>query len=438
MGHDRRLDEILRLRDQGMTPVEIGRTLGIHRATVYRIVRRAGLEMPEPDVAGNIVDNVAIEQSEDEMSLNAKGRGRSLDELLEQARVDRDQWRVTKWVANKWESLGKSGAAVPLWQVKAWLQRVPEWARQAIEPVKHLPRAPSRSSEYGLKRALIIPDSQNGYKVNRRTQEHTPMHDRRAWDLAVQVAQRLQPDEIVLLGDMLDLAPFGKYSTGPELHYTTTPTLLELHWWLGQLRLAAPSAKCYYLEGNHELRLQRQIHDTLREAADLRPVDDPEGATALSVPRLLALDSLDIEYIDGYPGGEHWIWGKVRAYHGTVARKGGGASVAAVIRDANSHVLFGHIHRTELCAKTQTDSEGHNIIYAMSPGTIARIDGVVPGSTRRADWQQGLGVVYMSPEGQVQMNLIPITDGMCVLDGAMLHGEDRVDEIRTATDYRWF
>lgn len=438
MANDKRLDKILTLRDQGMTPAEIGNTLGIHRTTVYRIVQRAGLELPELDAIEAITDNVSVEQSEDQLALNAKGRVKSLDELLKQANVDRDHWRVTKWIANKWESLGKQGTTVPLWQVKAWLHRVPEWAQQTIEPVKHLPRKPSRGSEHGLKRALIVPDSQNGYKVDRRTQEHTPLHDRRAWDLATQVAQRLQPDEIILLGDMLDLAPFGKYTTEPALHFTTTPTLLELHWWLGQLRLAAPSAKLTYVEGNHELRLSRMLTDHIKEAADLRPVNEPHGPPSLSVPRLLALDQLDIEYIPGYPGGEYWLWDTVRVIHGSVVRQGGGQSTAAVIKDASCHTLFGHVHRTELCAKTQTDATGHNVIYAMSPGTIARLDGVVPGSTRRSNWQQGLGVVYMSPDEQVQMNLLSITDGMCVFDGSMLHGEERTDEIRDATGYRWF
>ena len=435
---DKRLDEILRLRDQGMSTTDIGRTMGIHRATVYRVVQRAGLEMPEPDAEHKVRDTVSVEQSEDELALNAKGRVKSLEDLLKQANVNPEQWKVTKWIANKWESLGKNGSTVPLWQVKAWLQRVPEWAKQTIEPVKHLPRKPSRSSEHGLKRALIIPDSQNGYTVNRRTQEHTPLHDRRAWDIAIQVAQRLQPDEIILLGDMLDLAPFGKYTTEPALHFTTTPTLLELHWWLGQLRLAAPSAKLTYLEGNHELRLSRIMLDHVKEAADLRPIDDPHGPPVLSVPRLLALDQLDIEYIPGYPGGEYWLWDTVRTYHGSTVRQGSGQSTAAVIKDASCHTIFGHVHRTELCAKTQTDASGHNVIYSMTPGTIARLDGVVPGSTRRSNWQQGLGIVYMSPTEQVQMNLLSITDGMCVLDGSMLHGEERTDEIRESTGYRWF
>ena len=436
MGQDTRLSRILELRSQGLSPSQIAKALRIHRSTVYRTVERAGIDLQDIDTAPE--ESVTVEQDGDGLSLRAKGRVRSLDDLLEQANVNLEQWRVTKWIANKWESLGKQGHTVPLWQVKAWLQRVPEWAKQTIKPVRHLPRKPSRPLAGRMRRALIIPDSQNGYKVDRRTQKHTPLHDRRAWDIAIQVAQKTQPEEIILLGDMLDLAPFGKYSTEPELHFTTTPSLIELHWWLGQLRLAAPSAKIVYLEGNHELRMQRQINDALKEASDLRPVNDMEGPTALSVPRLLALDELDIEYIAGYPGAEYWLWNSVRAYHGTTVRAGGGASTASVVKGATSHTLFGHVHRTEICARTLSDSSGQRVIYAMTPGTIARIDGVVPGATKRSDWQQGLGIVYMSPCEQVQMQLLAINNGMCVYDGAMLQGEDRSDEIRENTGYMWF
>jgi len=436
MGHGTRLSRILELRSQGLSPTQIAKALQIHRSTVYRTVQRAGIDLGEIDTAPE--ESVTVEQDGDGMALNAKGRVRSLDDLLEQASVNLDHWRVTKWIANKWESLGKNGSTVPLWQVKAWLQRVPEWAKQTIKPVKHLPRRPSKPQTGHLRRALIIPDSQNGYKVDRRTQEHTPLHDRKAWDLAVQMAQRIQPEEIIMLGDMLDLAPFGKYSTEPELHFTTTPTLIELHWWLGQLRLAAPHAKIVYLEGNHELRMQRQINDSLKEASGLRPVNDMDGPDALSVPRLLALEDLDIEYVPGYPAAEYWLWNQVRAYHGATVRAGGGASTAAVVKGANCHTLFGHIHRVELCAKTLSDSTGQRVIYAMTPGTIARIDGVVPGASRRSDWQQGLGIVYMSPSEQVQMQLVAISNGMCVYDGDMMHGEDRSDEIRKNTGYSWF
>lgn len=419
------------MRDTGLSYSEISRRLGIHRNVLLSIRKRV-------EAGGTPKHAVTMEQTDDTATVTSTGRISSLRALLEAAQVDLEQWSVKKWVANKWNALGKDSQIIDLWQVKAWLERIPPYLVEPVKPVKHLSRKPARSSETGLERALFIPDSQNGYRIDRRTHVHTPMHDRRAWDLAIQVAMKMQPEYVVLLGDMLDLAPFGKYTTEPDLHWTTMPTLIELHWYLGQLRLACPRAEIVWLEGNHEYRLRRMLMDQLKEAVDLRPVDDPNGPEALSVERLLSLKALDIEYLGAYPEAEYWLWDRIRVYHGTTVRKGSGASTAAIIRDTNVSVVCGHVHRLELAAKTTTSASGHTTVYAMCPGTICRIDGVVPGSTRRSNWQQGLGVANFMPDGLVTMEIMPIEDGRCVYNGAVLHGEDRVDEIRQATSYEWF
>ena len=121
MRNEERLAEIIRLRKQGMNNTQIGRALGIQRSTVIRTINRANVKLPPPQQSPT--NSIAIEEGDDELHLNAKGRVQSLEDLLEQANVDTTEWRVTKWVANKWESLGKEGTTVPLWQVNAWLQR---------------------------------------------------------------------------------------------------------------------------------------------------------------------------------------------------------------------------------------------------------------------------------------------------------------------------
>ena len=171
--------------------------------------------------------------------------------------------------------------------------------------------------------------------------------------------------------------------------------------------------------------------------------NETDGTPAMSIQKLMALDSLDIEYVSPY-GAEWWLFDKVRVHHGDLARKGGGATVAATLRSAACSEIFGHVHRLELAGKTLSDSNGQRYVWAMSPGTIARIDRpVVPGSTPRTDWQQGLGIVTMTPptaktDSMISMEAIPIQFGRCVVDGMILHGVDRSDEIREATGWSWF
>ena len=435
------LSQVVPLIEAGESLVSISKRLNMHRRQVYRVLTRNGIEPGK--IRRAYIDSVSTERSGDELVLNAKGRVKTLEDLLKEAQIDTSKWRVSKWTANKWDAMSKDGGTIAMWQVKAYLERIPEFARFTLQPVKSLKRKSATGTTKQLKRALIIPDSQNGYRVNRSTNFHDPLHDRRAWDLAVQAAQKLQPESIVMLGDMLDLAPFGTYLTEPSLSYTTMPTLLELHWWCAQLRLAAPEAKIYYLEGNHEKRLQKQLIGQLPEAVELRPADDPNGHAALSVQRLLALDSLDIEYLEGYPDCELWLWDKVRVYHGDKVRSASGATTASMIKEASASVVFGHIHRLEMCAKNVTNADGNETLFAMSPGCLCRLDGVIPGSTKRSNWQQGLGIINLMPESLTKKptptcELIPIKDGRCVIEGSLYYGETRIDEIKEATKYKWF
>jgi len=436
------LDKITPLIQTGVPITQIAKKLGTNRTRIYRVLKRNKVDLGDIKPAA-VPDSIAIERDGESLVLNAKGRVKTLYGLLKEAQIDTNEWRVSKWTANKWDAMTKGGDTVAMWQVKAYLERIPDFARFVLEPVKNISRRPGRGNAQGLLRALIIPDSQNGYRIERKTNEHKPLHDRLAWDIAIQAAQTLQPEIIVLLGDMLDLAPFGTYLTEPNLAFTTMPTLLELHWWCAQLRLAAPTAKIYYLEGNHEKRLQKQLIGQLSEAVDLRPVNDPGGPAALSVKRLLALDSLDIEYLEGYPAAELWLWDKVRVYHGDRVRSGSGATTASLIKEANSSVVFGHIHRLELCSKTITKADGQETLFAMSPGCLCRLDGVIPGSTHRSNWQQGLGIINLLPatasrKPTALCEVIPIKDGRCVIGGAVYRGDSRIAEIRKGTGYEWF
>ena len=376
-------------------------------------------------------NRVEDEQKGGERVVTGDGRvPRTLDDLLRSAGVDRERWIVKRWVTNRW---GSDDA--PCYQTKAWLERRPSFSTShgRIRAVKHLKRHVALRPIRSTTCALIVPDLQAGHQWSRKRDRLEPLHDRRAADLAVQVAARLDPDVVVLLGDMLDLAAWStKYRRAPGDHWTTTPTLAELHWWLGQLRLAAPGAKIVYLEGNHEERITKAVRERLSEVEDLRPPNDCDGPDLVGVERMLALRDLDIEYVGPYDT-DWWLDG-VACRHGETVRKGGGSTAAAIVRDSTHSVWFGHVHRRESAARLLHGPDGVREIWAASPGTLARVDGAVPAATSRVDWQQGLGVQW-SAGGEVWHEIIPIQRGACLWRGELLAGEDRGEEIRTATGW---
>lgn len=249
----------------------------------------------------------------------------------------------------------------------------------------------------GMTRIIALPDSQNGFRGKE------PLHDRMAWEGAVTVVAALAPDVVVLLGDMLDMAPFGKYRVGNDLLGATQRTLDETTWWLERLTDAAPGAEYIYLEGNHEVRLVHSLIDTNRELLSLR---------GMTVPALLGLEDFGIKYLSPY--GSRWSRGGVVFTHGDKYSKWGGQTAAKYLQEYPSSVVYGHCHKAELAHRRWVDGTVH---FAMSPGTLARCDGIVPGSVH-PDWTQGVGVVdYLTGGREAVASIIPVGGKRIVIPG---------------------
>lgn len=383
-------------------------------------------------------------------TLNIESRGmrvQTLEELLSAAKVDMEVWRVDSYRVNTWESASKINddiCVTPLWQVKANLVKIVADTQEfpAVQPVR-VTVTPQRATARSQKRpktrtCLVVPDSQNGYRREYETGFLDPMHDRLAWDLVVQVAKESQPDVVVLLGDMLDLADWSdKYVTSPDMYHTTQPTVIELSWWIARLRAACPeSTEFVYLEGNHEQRMDRAILKHIPSAYGLKGASGSQ--VSLSVPALLDLEALRVDYYSGYPDAEYWLTDRIKFSHGMVVRAGGGKTSSEVIKKSAVTQGFGHIHRLELAARTTHGRDGACSVYAFSPGTICRLDGVVPGYKKLNDWQQGIGLVHYStsaPDHSVE--LIPINEGRLIWQGVIMSGADRLDELIEDTG-DWF
>ena len=405
--------------------------LGLSRYKVKAVLTGSGIDISNK---GNQQDALAkprvLDETKDGQRVVTARGIRSIGELLNEASIDPAEWIVVKHVANKWDALSKNGEIVELFQVKAWLEKKPGWDLKPIEVVNQIKRAPSVTPG-DLETALIVPDSQHGF---RRQEDGTliPLHDRSALDVAIQAARLLVPDEIILLGDMLDLAPWStKYTTDPSLRYTTMPAMQELFYFIQQLRLAAPSSKIVWLEGNHEARINDALTLKIDEALFLRQVTNPKARPVLSIPYLMNLDSIDVEYVGPY-GAEYWLFDDIRIHHGNVVRGKSGATVGAMLNEPVSQIV-GHIHRREIATRKIKTKAGPKLISAMSPGCLCRIDGAVPGRKGGyPNWHHGLGIVHKYTDS-INMQLIPINNGVAVINGHPIVGDPHVEANRRAT-----
>lgn len=387
------------------------------------------------DILKNIdnSNNLSINNSDNEIEIDSKSDTiKTLDELIKSCKINLNDWIIENSTINKWDMISKDRGVVELFQIKCRLLRKnPENQKTPdIHPINinvSLSKDGTKSNlkNNKLKKCLIIPDSQNGYR--NENGKLNPFHDRRCWDLMLQLNKRIKPNKIVLLGDMLDCAEFSeKFLKSKEFYFTMQASLIELGWLLSQLRLDNKEADIYYLAGNHEERVSKAFINHMIYAYDLKRYDEESIYPITSIPYMLNLSKINIKYVGPYPkDSEIWINDNLVAEHGSVVKSESGETVKAIINKTRCSRIVGHIHRFEMTSKTVYVKKGSITYTVFSPGTIAKIDGTVPSYSGKENWQQGCAIVdYEEGNGLFKINPIPILDGKMIFENNILIGTD--------------
>jgi predicted phosphodiesterase len=306
----------------------------------------------------------------------------------------------------------------------------PEWDPvERAKPVVIKPPRQAKEKNTPHKVFAILPDPQIGFRNFDGYWD--PFHDEKAMDVALQIVDWLyhndRVDAVVNLGDFLDLPTQGRFVQEPAFAGTTQRSLDRGHLFLQQQRAAAgEDADIVLIEGNHDRRMEKFIQINAASAWGLKRANMDE-LPVMSIPYLLRLEEIGVEYIDAYPAGAYWINRNLRAIHGHKVRSGG--STAAAYTNDTPHIstVFGHIHRQEVQSKTVFDRDGSIRSSAISPGCLCRVDGAVPsvnGSTKSdgspatyyENWQQGIAVI--TTEGtEFSTELVQINDGVAWFRG---------------------
>ena len=293
----------------------------------------------------------------------------------------------------------------------------PEWPVVTQGPKYNVPKKKSRSRKTkGWETAVILPDIQMGYykKSLEQNAELEPIHDEAALSVALKLVEDVNPDRVVMLGDNLDFAEFGKYLTAPTFKQLTQATIDRATLLCAQVRTAAPNAKITWIAGNHEARLARYIQSNAEAAFGLTrgKLHDElrDNWPVLSVPNLCRMDDFGVDYLPGYPESFIALNENLIIRHGDRVNSNS-STTTKYLNDAHKSVIYGHIHRVEVAYRTRVSESGPRTIMAASPGCLCRIDGAVPSVKSGADefgrplmqgaenWQQGLALVQYQPKG---------------------------------------
>lgn len=310
----------------------------------------------------------------------------------------------------------------------------PKWpVIQQAQPVsiQWVPLA-SKPARGNLLFSLKGADTQIGFRAL-PDGTYEEFHDADAMGTFVEVARIEQPDSIIILGDFLDLAGQGKYIQEAGFARTTQMSLDFAHEWLSTLRAAAPESTIVIIEGNHDKRMQNFIELNALAAFGLTRANMPEDWPVMSLPYLLRLDELDIEYMDAYPAAVYWDDDRTRNIHGTRANSKGSTTAQYTGDLPHINTWVGHTHRTEITYKTIMGARGEAIeSYSANPGALCKVDGTVPsvhgalhanGTSAKVveDWQNGFGVnLYDPATGESWPQVYRIKDGKTVYNGRVI------------------
>ncbi len=135
-------------------------------------IRKAWREYGDSEIDSKESDNGSgVELKIEYNTGEATSKGstiKTLDDLIVACEIDLNIWKIDRHVVNKWEVKAKDRDVFPLFQVKAWLSKIvaEDTKFPVLEPVRiQMPEISEKVHRpKGLKKALIIPDAQIGFK----------------------------------------------------------------------------------------------------------------------------------------------------------------------------------------------------------------------------------------------------------------------------------
>lgn len=226
--------------------------------------------------------------------------------------------------------------------------------------------------------------------------------------------RRLDPDEIILGGDMVDCGGFlaQKHVMGyvAETRYSYEEDVAATNGFLDALAAAAPRAAIEYLEGNHEHRVETWcVTSGLRHSSDAALLLEAVGPQ-----RMLRLEERGIRWFgqgvfhDGLRVPGFIRRGKCFFTHGFTTAKHA-ASVSQGKTAGN--LVFFHTHRR------QDDSArplSVGDVGCWNPGCLCELQPLW-NHTRPNDWTHGYAVQFVSRSGEFLHLNIPLINGQSLL-----------------------
>lgn len=229
---------------------------------------------------------------------------------------------------------------------------------------------------------------------------HFPYEDKAAFEAVMEYIVASQPDVCILGGDVVDLDIISDKSKSRQVEgkrlakdFNYAANRLQ------QLSDASDWEGKYFLQGNHDERMERYIDD------------HPETEGILEVQEMLKLQDNGWVWVPSWRHGVMLTIGKANFIHGLTEGK---HHAAKTVDDYGANMFYSHVHDVQSHSKILHGND--STIMAQSCGCLCRYD--MPYlKGRPTKWQHAFLNIYWTPDGRFYHTVVPIFNGQFVVDG---------------------
>ena len=230
-----------------------------------------------------------------------------------------------------------------------------------------------------------------------------PYHDRRAVSVLTNFIKIYKPDEVISVGDEMDMQTISKWAKSTPLEYEKsiardrdeTVSILE------GLKVK------HMIRSNHTDRLYNTV---MMRAPGLM------GLPELELKNFLKLDDIGVTYHEKpYELAPNWLL--LHGDEGNV-QPTAGATALGLAKRAGMSVVCGHTHRMGLTHYTQSYFGGNpKTVWGLEVGHLMNLKHAKYIRAGLFTWQQGFGILYVDGKTVVP-SVIPIQkDGTFIVEG---------------------
>ena len=307
------------------------------------------------------------------------------------------------------------------WSVHAYDKKKQEWTEawneaydmQASQNCWQAERAkitPSRKRgiERNYEKIVVLGDAHISYRnING---ELEPTQDERALLLARWVIAEINPDKIIVTGDMLDNAELSTFRPDSD-HYIGTlgQSIQRIHDYYAELRADNPKSQIIEVGSNHAQRIKKRLIDDLPQMYNVRQAGSGSKYPVMSYPFMANLEHVGVDFYSGEQA-EY-------LYEGNVFKHSFTKNLDKLRSEYQGVNTFGgHWHVVNMNFYSQTERRSRELrireLGNYTCGVLCRLDGTVSSTKSEVDdinepvkryenWTQGIIEVDVDESGSI-------------------------------------